>query len=105
MASSAEERLRAQFLDHQVCVWLRDDTRAFCGTLVCIDRHGNAILNEVVEQQMETASARIQSERLVPMVMIPGKWISRFYVLKVPPIDPLAEQDKQKQYLNDSTYL
>lgn len=90
--ADAEEGVRAQFLEHNVRIRLRETPRAFLGVLVCVDRHGNAILDQVTEQTLDASTAEepVQSERAMPMVMIPGATIGRVEVQTRPAPTPPA---------------
>ncbi|KAI3617907.1 hypothetical protein CBS9595_003816 [Malassezia furfur] len=108
MSTAAEERVRAQFLNRQVQIRLRDQPRVLQGMLVCVDRQGNSILNEVVERRCDTTPAdhlAAPSERFVPMVMVPGEWIAQLSILPEPAVDKTAQKDEQRQYLHDSMYF
>ncbi|WFD40822.1 uncharacterized protein MJAP1_003811 [Malassezia japonica] len=104
-ASAAEDRVRTRYLEQHLRIRLSDSPRAICGMLVCIDSQGNAILNEAVEQTLDPQTDEVCSERHVPMVMIPGKWISTVAVLPAPPVDPLQRQAHAQAYLGSSMYL
>lgn len=99
--------MRSRFLNRNVRITLRNEPRSFRGYLVCVDREGNAILNEVVERRIDAKTSKEieNSERFVPMIMIPGRWISRFEVHLDPTDDATSQQQTQKQYLSSSMYL
>ncbi|KAI3623989.1 hypothetical protein CBS14141_002417 [Malassezia furfur] len=107
MSTAAEERVRAEFLNRQVRIRLRDQPRILQGMLVCVDREGNAILNEVMERRCDATptDTSTPSERFVPMVMIPGEWIAQLSVLAEPAVDAVAQKEEQRQYLQDSMYF
>ena len=66
----------SSFLRRVLYIELDDGRRAMSGTLVCVDKHGNAILQEATEY---TVRSRLheRTERFMPLVMIPGKHIVR----------------------------
>lgn len=104
-AVAAEDRVRTRFLEQHLRIRLSGSPRAICGMLVCVDSQGNAILNEAVEQTLDPETDEVRFERHVPMVMIPGKWISTVAVLSAPPADPLQRQAEAQAYLGSSMYL
>lgn len=69
--------LMAAFLRRDVYIELDDGRRAICGVLVCVDREGNAILQEATEHLVGPARPGPRAERVMPLVMIPGRHIVR----------------------------
>jgi len=67
----------AAFLRRDVYIELDDGRRAIRGVLVCVDREGNAILQEATEHVVGAAQAGPRAERVMPLVMIPGRHIVR----------------------------
>ena len=62
------------FLRSIIYVELNDGRRAISGTLACMDNEVNIILHEATEHTLGESN---QSERFIPLVMIPGKHIAR----------------------------
>lgn len=74
--AAGEELIRNNFMLQTLWIELKDSHRAFFGTLVCVDTHGNAILQDVTEYHMEPDKSP-REERCMPLLMIPGKHIER----------------------------
>lgn len=75
--TSLPPTLMAAFLRRDVYIALDDGRRAIRGVLVCVDREGNAILQEATEHLLGQTEPGPRAERVMPLVMIPGRHIVR----------------------------
>jgi len=76
---TAPVSVRNNFLLKYVRILLNNETRILYGTLVCVDRSGNAVLQDVIEQRLD-ADNQIINERSLQLIMIPGKHIAQVSV-------------------------
>ena len=67
----------AAFLRRDVYIELDDGRRAIRGVLVCVDREGNAILQEATDPVVGAAQPGPRGERLMPLGRIPRRPIGR----------------------------
>ncbi|WFD32441.1 hypothetical protein MSPP1_003488 [Malassezia sp. CBS 17886] len=102
MGAGGEAYLREVLLNKTVRVRIRDDLRAFCGTLVCTDRDGNVVLNEVVEETFgppdSSGAEAVVAQRPLHMVMVPGRWIAAVCVSRADGLGVARERSAHTEH-------